>query len=256
VHSSGGELRHRVETFPVQTSGESWKRNSPRFIRRATPAACRNRDSGLSAGAKGWVRYEGLGVVSLGAMGTLFNSTGAGRGWYGPMMSPVSVVKVRVTARGRWYCSWKRRILDWYVYRFSCLRARTSTCWKLSMTDSWFTKTGQHWKLRVFVVLTAILVTTAWPGRSVLLSVGVSEQPVEWVFRASALLMICWAAAGVSCPQCGRWLGLWHMRNKSVMSWITDFLSMRACPVCGYVPGESATGKATEGDAQRPQEMR
>ena len=39
------------------------------------------------------------GITPIQAVGTLFNSTGAGRGWYGPMMPPRAVVKA-VTLNG------------------------------------------------------------------------------------------------------------------------------------------------------------
>ena len=103
------------------------------------------------------------------------------------------------------------------------------------MGESWFERTGQSWKLKIFWLLiagTALLLVAA-----ILVANGV-ELPVGMIGLAllvpvggfSALLWLC---AAVRCKSCGAHPTWEIIKGSSAGSWWLQIESLSACPRCG-----------------------
>lgn len=99
----------------------------------------------------------------------------------------------------------------------------------------WITATGQRWKLRVLLSLT-VLAFLAFVGATVpSVSQWVTPSREAFVLVSVGLIAVwlMWTGLAIRCPDCNGKVGLWYMRNKSVVEWFTQFVNTDRCPMCG-----------------------
>jgi hypothetical protein len=104
--------------------------------------------------------------------------------------------------------------------------------------------TGQLWKLRVWMGLTALMtiITVAffslWMGNPF----NLPELVVSAFFFVTSFICFGWWAAAITCPRCGHRPVWHHMRHGSFDTFKERFLGVSTCPTCGFDPrGISAT---------------
>jgi hypothetical protein len=105
-------------------------------------------------------------------------------------------------------------------------------------------ETGQQWKVRIWLVLTAaaLLASAAffslWQGNPA----GLPEGITIAVYFPICVLWFVWWAAAIRCPVC-RQRPVWHqMTHARVSDFEQSILTIAAWPSCGFNPCSSSGG--------------
>jgi hypothetical protein len=103
---------------------------------------------------------------------------------------------------------------------------------------NWICRTGQRWKLVVFLFLMAVefamlaILTAQYNGRLTSLEHFVDKVSLALMFTAVGAIALLWLALVFRCPHCQANVGWYVMTKLPAATWFTIFLTLSSCPKC------------------------
>ncbi|HEY6910078.1 MAG TPA: hypothetical protein VI356_11955 [Myxococcales bacterium] len=108
----------------------------------------------------------------------------------------------------------------------------------MAQSPAWLGKSGQTWKLIVFLAV-VLLSLSGIVWSEVLLSSNAAGAEFAAAIAGSCVLGLAaftWFFRSVVCRACGRRVAWRIVRTQSFGAWLTVLLAARACPSCGNDP--------------------
>ena len=116
----------------------------------------------------------------------------------------------------------------------------------LRMTDDWFLRTSQGWKLRVFDALALVLLGAGGAAMLALDGAALGSIAIPLTFRwiAAVGAVLAWVVWAFRCPSGRERIGNWYLRHAKG-AWFTEFHRIQRCPACGdsATPGGRSTSE-------------
>jgi hypothetical protein len=102
------------------------------------------------------------------------------------------------------------------------------------MPAAWWSRTGQTWKIFVFLGLTVVTLILF----ATFISVGVNGEPPRlWIgplFIAWATASFAWFFTTIRCGNCRGRVAWQIVKKVDVSSWFVQIYALERCPICGH----------------------
>ncbi len=107
---------------------------------------------------------------------------------------------------------------------------------------SWLIKTGQTWKILIFIGISAIdlllLILMIWsfnnPKSELFVKTGINDLQILTAFLVSALAGLMFLFISVQCPKCKKRPIYRIIKKSNLAEWFNTLIAFDKCPYCGY----------------------
>ena len=108
----------------------------------------------------------------------------------------------------------------------------------MAQSRNWLGKSGQTWKLVVFLAVVLLSLTGIVWSELLLSSDGGAVKFTVAIVGSCALGLAAflWFFRSVVCNACGRRVAWMIVRTQSFGAWLTVLLAAKSCPNCGNEP--------------------